>query len=376
MLFAERKTAAKRESGRVAKKLNELLEIMVENGASDLHLKVGRPPVLRILGKLKPTDLDRVRASDIDDYLFEVLSDTDQERLRKQFGIDVAYSLPGISRFRVNVFFQRGTLAMVIRTIPFKIKSLSDLMMPKKVFEMAELHSGLLLLTGPAGSGKSTTLAAIIEHINHNYEKQIITIEDPIEFLFRDDKSNIVQREVGQDTPSFVEGLRMVFRQDPDVIVIGEMRDLETIQTAMGAAETGHLVLSTLHTLDAAQTVDRIIDSFPQAHQRQVRIQLSQVFRGVISQRLVPTADGQGRISSVEIMTNSPGISELLLSGRTSELYDTIRASVENFHMQTLEQSLVSLVVYGKITYEEARNTCQRISELDAALRALYPDYI
>lgn len=349
---------------------------MVAQNASDLHLKVGRPPVFRIHGSLRPSDLDRIKQNDLEDYLFEVLSDTDQERLTKMRGIDVAYSVPGVSRFRINIFYQRSTLAMVIRTIPFDIAGLSDLGLPGKVREIAETNAGLVLLTGPAGSGKSTTLAAIIEHINHNYDKQIITIEDPIEFLFRDDRCSIVQREVGQDTTTFAEGLRMVFRQDPDVIVIGEMRDLETIQTAMSAAETGHLVLSTLHTLDAAQTVDRIIDSFPMAQQRQVRIQLSQVFKGVISQRLVPTADGTGRVAAIEILLNSPAMADLLLDGRTNEIYEVIRGSVENFGMQTLEQSLVSLTVYGKIRYEDARNSCQRISELDAALRALYPDYV
>ena len=349
---------------------------MVERDASDLHLKVGRPPVFRVHGNLMATELDRIKPNDLEDYLFEILNDPDQERLRKSRGIDVAYSVPGVSRFRVNIFYQRGTLAMVIRTIPFDIASIDDLNLPAKVKEFAEMNSGLLLLTGPAGSGKSTTLAAIIEHINHKYHKQIITIEDPIEFLFRDDKSSIVQREVGQDTTNFAEGLRMVFRQDPDVIVIGEMRDLETIQTAMSAAETGHLVLSTLHTLDCAQTIDRIVDSFPQAQQRQVRIQLSQVFKGFVAQRLVPTKDGKGRVGAIEIMTNSPAVSDLLLEGKTHEIYETIRSSVENFGMQTLEQSLVSLVVYGKITYDAARSVAQRISELDAALRALYTDFI
>ena len=360
----------------MASGLKELLQIMVERNASDLHLKVGRPPVLRIHGTLAATELERIKPNDLEDYLFEILSDSDQERLRKMRGIDVAYSVPGVSRFRVNIFFQRGTLAMVIRTIPFDIASIDDLRLPAKVKEFADMNSGLVLLTGPAGSGKSTTLAAIIEHINHNYHKQIITIEDPIEFLFRDDKSSIVQREVGQDTTTFAEGLRMIFRQDPDVIVIGEMRDLETIQTAMSAAETGHLVLSTLHTLDCAQTIDRIVDSFPQAQQRQVRIQLSQVFRGIIAQRLVPRADGQGRVGAIEVMTNSPAVADLLLEGKTHEIYETIRASVENFGMQTLEQSLVSLLVYGEITYDAARSVAQRISELDAALRALYTDFI
>jgi twitching motility protein PilT len=357
-------------------RLNDLLALMVEQDSSDLHLKVGRPPVLRINGKLTPTENERISPKDMDNFLFDVLSDSDQDRLRKMRGIDVAYSVPGVSRFRVNIFFQRGTIAMVIRTIPFKIKSLDDLGMPEMITQLADEHAGLVLLTGPAGSGKSTTLAGIIEHINNKYEKQIITIEDPIEYLFRDNLSSIVQREIGSDTPNFAEGLRMVFRQDPDVIVVGEMRDLETISTAMGAAETGHLVLSTLHTLDASQTLDRIVDSFPQQQHRQVRIQLSQTMRGIVSQRLVPNADGTGRVAAVEILTNSPAVSDHLLNGRTNDIYETMRGSVENFHMQTLEQSLTALVVNEQITYEEARNTSLRISELDSAMRALFPDYV
>ncbi len=357
-------------------KLDELLKTMCEMGASDLHLKVGRPPVIRLHGLLQNLEgAERINSNHMDDFIFDVLSDEDQLRLKKQKGIDVAYSLPGVSRFRVNILFQRGTLAMVIRTIPFKIPTIEELGLPEIVRTLSDMNAGLVLVTGPAGSGKSTTLAAMIDYINTNYHKQIITIEDPIEYLFRDNNSSVIQREVGSDTPSFAEGLRMVFRQDPDVIVIGEMRDLETISTAMSAAETGHLVLSTLHTLDAPQTIDRIVDSFPQGQHRQIRIQLSQILRGIISQRLLPRIDKKGRAAAVEIMTNSPAISDHLLNGRTGDLYDAIRGSVENFHMQTLEQSLVALMVYEQISYEEARNTCQRISELDSALRALYPDY-
>lgn len=358
-------------------KLDDLLEKMVEMKASDLHLKVGRPPVLRLHGILTLlTDLERIKPTDMDDFIFDVLNDEDQIRLKKNKGIDVAYSLPGVSRFRVNILYQRGTLAMVIRTIPFDIPTIEQLGLPEMVTKFAQIHSGLVIVTGPAGCGKSTTLAAIIDYINKNYHKQIITIEDPIEYLFRDENSSVVQREVGSDTLTFAEGLRMVFRQDPDVIVIGEMRDLETISAGMTAAETGHLVLTTLHTLDAPQTVDRIVDSFPQAQQRQIRIQLSQALHGIVSQRLVPRADKQGRAAAVEIMTNSPAVADHLLNGRTGDLYDTIRSSVENFSMQTLEQSLTSLIVNDVITYEDARNACQRISELDAALRSLFPDYV
>ncbi|MFH1538341.1 MAG: PilT/PilU family type 4a pilus ATPase, partial [bacterium] len=359
----------------MAKKINQLLENMVSARASDLHLKIGRPPVHRIDGKLHPTDLDRIQQSDMDNFVYDVLSEAEQERFHKQCGIDIAYSLPGVSRFRVNVFYQRGTVAMVIRTIPFQVATLKDLGMPDMVTNLAQQKSGLVLITGPAGCGKSTTLAAIIEHINTNFEKQIITIEDPIEFLFKDKICSIVQREVGADTPSFVEGLRMVFRQDPDVIVIGEMRDLETIQTAMGAAETGHLVLSTLHTMDASQTADRIIDSFPQTAQRQVRLQFSQTLRGIISQRLVKRADEEGRYAAVEIMINSPTIAERLLEGRTGELYEAMRSSVEDFGMQTLEQSLVALRVHEIIDLKEAQHAASRLPDLDNAMRALFPDY-
>ncbi|HOC90897.1 MAG TPA: type IV pilus twitching motility protein PilT [bacterium] len=358
-------------------KLDELLKTMVDKKASDLHLKVGRPPVIRLHGDLTPLEeYLRIKPNDMDDFIFDVLNDEDQLRLKKNKGIDVAYSLPGVSRFRVNILYQRGTLAMVIRTIPFDIPSIEDLGLPATVTNLARMNAGLVVVTGPAGSGKSTTLAAMIDYINKNYHKQIITIEDPIEYLFRDNLSSIVQREVGADTLTFAEGLRMVFRQDPDVIVIGEMRDLETVSAAMSAAETGHLVLSTLHTLDAAQTVDRIVDSFPQNQHRQIRIQLSQTLRGIVAQRLVPMKDKKGRAAAVEIMTNSPAISDHLLNGRTGDLYDSIRASVENFGMQTLEQSIVALMVHDKVDYETARNSCQRISELDSALRALYLDYV
>ncbi|MEW6203142.1 MAG: type IV pilus twitching motility protein PilT [bacterium] len=357
-------------------KLNELLTAMVEQRASDLHLKVGRPPSLRVDGKLTPTDFERLRQQDIDNFILDILNDSDNDRLRERRGIDVAYSLAGVSRFRVNIFYQRGTPAIVIRTIPFNIATLEELGMPDKVRELAEEKAGLLLITGPAGCGKSTTLAAIVEHINMNFEKNIVTIEDPIEFLFSDKMSSIVQREVGMDTPSFAEGLRMVFRQDPDVIVIGEMRDLDTIQTAMGAAETGHLVLSTLHTMDAAQTVDRIVDSFPSSQQHQIRVQFSQTLKGILSQRLVNRMDIAGRYAAVEILTNSPSVSELLLNGKTGELYETIRTSVEDYGMQTLEQSLICLSVHEIIDYEEAVRAAARIPELEGALRSLYPDYI
>jgi len=358
-------------------KLDDLLKYMCDHNASDLHLKVGRPPVIRLHGDLTTVeDYPRIRTNDMDDFIFDVLSDEDQLRLKKNKGIDVAYSLPGVSRFRVNVLYQRGTLAMVIRTIPFDIPTMDQLGLPSMVEELAKLNSGLLLVTGPAGSGKSTTLAAIIDYINTHNHKQIITIEDPIEYLFRDSSSSVIQREVGSDTLSFAEGLRMVFRQDPDVIVIGEMRDLETISAAMSAAETGHLVLSTLHTLDAAQTVDRIVDSFSQTQQRQVRIQLSQTLRGIISQRLIPKKDHKGRVASVEIMINSPAVADHLLNGRTGDLYETIRASVENFGMQTLEQSIAALLVHDVVSQEDSRNAAQRISELDAAVRSLFPDFI
>ncbi|MEW5946445.1 MAG: PilT/PilU family type 4a pilus ATPase [bacterium] len=357
-------------------KLNNLLEHMVERRSSDLHLKIGRPPILRIDGKLHPTDMERIRPQDMSDFIYDVLSEHDQERLAKNRGIDIAYSLPGVSRFRVNIFYQRGTPAMVIRTIPFNIASLEDLGMPEKVTELAEKNSGLVIITGPAGCGKSTTLAAMIEHANMKFEKQIVTIEDPIEFLFNDKESSIIQREVGSDTTSFAEGLRMVFRQDPDTIVIGEMRDLDTISTAMGAAETGHLVLSTLHTMDAPQTVDRIIDSFPQQQQRQIRIQFSQTLQGIISQRLVNLKNGRGRYAAVEILINSPAVSDMLLDGKTGDLYEAMRSSVEDFGMQTLEQSLAALTVHELIDYDEAKLHASRLTELDNALRALFPDYV
>ncbi len=355
--------------------LEDLLHRVIERKASDLHLKVGRPPVYRIDGKLQTFDENPLTKSDVEDFIKKLVGEKGLTKLEEKKGIDCAYSISGLSRFRANIFIQRGTPAIALRTIPFEVPTLEKLKLPAVVKNLTHSQNGLILITGPAGTGKSTTLAAMIEEINQTEDKNIITIEEPIEFLFKDKLSSIMQREVGSDVESFSEGLKMIFRQDPDVIVIGEMRDHEAMQTSITAAETGHLVMGTLHTSDATQTIDRIIDLFPANQQKQVRIQLSQSLKGILSQRLVSRKNGNGRIAAVEILLWSPIIAELILEGRSAEIYDVIRTSVENYYMQTFEQSFAALVVFDEITYEEARANSQRVSELDASLRALFPDY-
>ncbi len=344
---------------------------MVHHGGSDLHLKIGRPPLMRLDGSLMPMEKDRLAKEDVMGFIDSLLNEDQKGKLFKNLGIDVAYAIPGVARFRANILFQRGTPAVIMRTIPFEIPKLEDLQLPAVIPEITNIPQGLILVTGPTGSGKSTTIAAMIQRLNQTERYQIITIEDPIEFLFRDDQCSIMQREVGTDIHSFGDGLKGVFRQDPDVIVIGEMRDFETMHTAITAAETGHIVFSTLHTNDASQTIDRILDSFPTDQQHQLRIQLSMTLRAIISQRLVKTRDGEGRVAAVEILINTPHIADLIVQEQTSGLYDSIRTSVEGFGMQTLEQSLVALMVNGVIDYNESLTVSNRKSEIERAIREL-----
>ncbi len=351
--------------------LNSLLEEMVHNGGSDLHLKMGRPPLMRLDGSLDPMERERLGKEDVMGFIDTLLNEDQKAKLFKNLGIDVAYAIPGLARFRANILFQRGTPAIIMRTIPFQIPKLADLRLPAVLNQIIDIPQGLILVTGPTGSGKSTTIAAMIQHFNENERFQIITIEDPIEFLFRDDKSSIMQREVGTDIHNFGDGLKGVFRQDPDVIVIGEMRDFETMHTAITAAETGHIVLSTLHTNDASQTIDRVLDSFPIDQQHQLRIQLSMTLRAIVSQRLVRTRDGHGRVACVEVLINSPHVAEMIVQEKTSEIYEAMRTSVEGYGMQTLEQSLVALCVNGVIDYKEGLTVTSRTSELERAIREL-----
>jgi twitching motility protein PilT len=336
--------------------LNEILQVALRGGSSDIHLKAGLPPIFRVDGSLVPLkDGKRMPPEEITRMVFGIMNDFQKEKFKTTNEIDLAYGVPGLGRFRVNVFQQRGTTGAVLRVIPFKVMSISELILPKVLEKVALEERGLVLVTGTTGSGKSTTLAAMIDHINANDTNHIMTIEDPIEFLIRDKRSIVNQREVGVDTVSFSQALKSALRQDPDVILVGEMRDLETIETALTAAETGHLVMSTLHTLDATETINRIISAFPPFQQKQVRLQLAAVLKAVISQRLVPRADGKGRVAAVEILKATARVRELIEDkDRTKEIPDAISQGHQTYGMQTFDQSLMSHVRKGLIGYQEA----------------------
>ena len=349
--------------------LNDLLKFMVQQKASDLHMKPMRPPLLRIEGKLLPIQMQPLPPEQIDKLLKDVLNEKQKKHMEEHLYVDFGYSLPGVSRFRATVFYQRGTPSAVFRRIPFDFPSLDEWGLPEVLYEFTRLPQGMVLVTGPTGSGKSSTLAAMIKEISEKRSVHIVTIEDPIEFLFRDSLGVISQREVGDDTRSFHQALRNTLRQDPDVIMVGEMRDPETINTAMTAAETGHLVFSTLHTNSAAQSIDRIIDSFPEGQHRQIRIQLSQVLRGIISLKLVPRCDGPGMIAAVEILRDNPRISKLVLEGSVGEIEEEMDKSVAYFKMQTMNQSLIALILNGAITRETAMSVSTNPADLDLELR-------
>jgi twitching motility protein PilT len=336
--------------------LNEILKIALKGGASDIHLKSGLPPIFRVDGALVPLkNAERLLPEQLEGIARSIMNPVQKERFETNRECDLAYGIAGLGRFRVNVFQQRGTIGIVFRVIPFGVKTIEQLHLPKVVESVANEQRGLILVTGTTGSGKSTTLAAMIEHINSNRTCHIMTIEDPIEFLIRDRRSIVNQREIGVDTQSFANALRAALRQDPDVILVGEMRDYETIETALLAAETGHLVLSTLHTLDATETINRIISVFPPYQQKQVRLQLTSILRGVISQRLVPRADGKGRVPALEVMVTTARVRELIADkDRTKELHDAISKGFTTYGMQSFDQSLMHLVKGNLVTYEEA----------------------
>jgi len=349
--------------------LNEILQVALRAGASDIHLKAGLPPMFRVDGALVPLkDARRLPPEEIARMSLGIMNDYQKEKYKQTNEVDLAYGVPGLGRFRVNIFQQRGTLGVVLRVIPFKIQTIESLMLPKVLEKVAGEQRGLVLVTGTTGSGKSTTLAAMIDHINTTETCHIMTIEDPIEFLIRDKRSIVNQREVGVDTMSFGQALKSALRQDPDVILVGEMRDLETIETALTAAETGHLVMSTLHTLDATETVNRIISAFPPYQQKQVRLQLGSVLKAVVSQRLVPRADGKGRVPAVEILLATGRVRELVEDkDRTKEIPDAIAQGHVSYGMQTFDQSLMSLLKANVITYDEALR--QATNPDDFALR-------
>ena len=336
--------------------INDLLKLATDRGASDLHLKVGSHPVIRVDGRLLPlTGEKRMMQEDTIAMAFSIMSARQKQKFKDNFEIDMAYSVPGLGRFRCSVFQQRGTVGLVLRVIPVKILTIKDLLLPGVLEQVAGERRGLILVTGTTGSGKSTSLAAMIDYINSTRTEHIMTIEDPIEFLHRDKKSLVNQREVEVDTKSFALALRSALRQDPDVLLVGEMRDYETIETALTAAETGHLVLSTLHTLDATETVNRIISVFPPHQQKQIRLQLAAVLKSVISMRLVPRADGKGRVPAVEVLRTTAYIRDCIENKeKTKMIRDAIAAGSSQYGMQTFDQSLYRLYKQDLISFEEA----------------------
>jgi twitching motility protein PilT len=353
--------------------LKELLMFMTKKGASDLHIKPMRPPLLRIAGRLIPVKSAPLKPDEVQDMLCSILTPKQRENFDHHLSVDIGYGIPGVARFRANMFWQRGTIAGVFRRVPFDIQNVSELNLPDVIETFTDYPGGMVLVTGPTGSGKSTTLAALIQKISRTRACHVVTIEDPIEFLFADDKATISQREVGTDTPTFKEALRNCVRQDPDVIMVGEMRDLETMATAITAAETGHLVFSTLHTNNAAQTIDRIIDSYPVDQQHQVRSQLALVLRAIISMQLVNRADGNSRTPACEILINSPKISKHIENGEIKEITEEMENSVSYYRMQSMNQSLIALLAHNVITYEQAVDASLEPEDLSLKLRKMFP---
>ncbi|HXH60432.1 MAG TPA: type IV pilus twitching motility protein PilT [Fimbriimonadaceae bacterium] len=345
-------------------RLHDLLHHIVEVDASDLHLKVNNPPLIRLRGDLVRLDEPPFTRDELENILLSILTEERKKILYEFKELDLSYAVEGLARFRVNMYWQRGVVGAVFRLIPFVIRSIDDLQIPQVTKKLAMLPRGLILVTGPTGSGKSTSLAAMIDHINTNASKHVITIEDPIEYVHADKKSIINQRERGTDTHSFADALRHVMRQNPDVILVGEMRDLETIQLAITAAETGHLVFSTLHTVDAAQTIDRVVDVFEPDQQEQIRTQLSVTLQAVISQQLLPTADGKGRVAAFEVMVVTPSIRTLIREAKTHQLGMDIQTGAQ-FGMQTLDACLVNLLKEGRIDYEHAVAKCSNVADFN-----------
>ena len=338
--------------------IEEFLKIAIERDASDLHFKTGNHPMIRVHGTLTPlTGSPRLTAPDCEELSNQLMTEFQWKRLQEDLDIDLAYSLPGFGRFRGNIYRQKGSLAIALRIIPLEVKSIRELLLPEVLEKVASYPRGLVLVTGTTGSGKTTSLAAMVDYINTFRRENIITIEDPIEYFHKDKKSTISQREVGMDVLSFARGLRGCLREDPDVILVGEMRDLDTTETTLHAAETGHLVLSTLHTLDAPESINRIISVFPPHHQRQVRLQLASILKAIISMRLVPRMDGQGRVPAVEAMIATPYIQECIAEkDKTMLIRDAIAAGVSQYGMQTFDQSIYQLYRNGYISFEQGMN--------------------
>ncbi|HEU4339325.1 MAG TPA: type IV pilus twitching motility protein PilT [Planctomycetota bacterium] len=350
--------------------INALLHDLIQRRGSDLHLKIGRPPLMRLAGEIVPTEAEPLTEADIETALKQMLGAAGWTKLQADGETDAAYSVPDLARFRVNAFRRMGQFGVIARAVPLKVPTLDSLNMPPAIKDLLTAPQGLILVTGPTGSGKSTTLACMIEHLNQTTPLHIITLEDPIEFVYTDAKCEVTQRQLGTDVATLHEGLRRILRQDPDVILLGELRDRETIETAMHAAETGHLVLSTLHTNDAKQTIDRIIETFPADARDHMRSMLSMTLHAIISQRLLRRASGGGRVAAMEILINTPNVRDLIAQGKIREIEAAMKSG-DYYRMQTFNQALAKLVLDGSITEEEAAATTQNPNELKMILRGI-----
>ncbi len=348
--------------------LHELLKVMIDSGASDLHLTVASPPQIRIDGVLNPLDLPALSANETKQMCYSVLTDSQKHRFERENELDLSFGLKGVSRFRANIFIQRGTVAGAFRAIPYEVRPFQELGLPAVVQELMRKPSGLILVTGPTGSGKSTTLASMIDQVNEERHEHIITIEDPIEFIHTHKNCIVNQREVKADTEDFSKALRYILRQDPDVVLVGELRDLETVASSLTVAETGHLTLATLHTNSCAQTINRVIDIFPSHQQPQIRSQLSFVLQAVISQQLIPHRSGHGRVLAIELMVPNAAIRNLIREDKIHQIYSQMQVGQSRFSMQTMNQSLATLYQGGKINLDDAFSKSNDLMELKQML--------
>ena len=353
--------------------INQLLKHAIDQGASDVHLKVGNFPVVRVNGQLRPLNKElRLDHEALVTMAATIMSANQRQRFKDAQELDLAYSVAGLGRFRCNVFQQRGTIGIVLRVIPMNVKTFDELDLPPVLRTITNEQRGLVLVTGTTGSGKSTTLAAMIDHINSSRDMHIITIEDPIEYLHRDHLSILNQREIGSDTRSFAHALRSALRQDPDVILVGEMRDMETIETALHAAETGHLVFSTLHTLDATETINRVISVFPPHQQKQIRLQLASVLKAAVAQRLIPRTDGNSRVPAVEVLIATPFVRDCIVDKEKTHLIKgAIAQGTSQYGMQTFDQSIFSLFSQGLVTYDEALRWASNVDEFNLKVQGI-----